>query len=105
MNFGLLSRFTRIAGALSALFVLGSKSPALCAVRLPAVFSDHMVVQADASVPVWGWAAPGEEVTVALAGQSKSTKTGADGKWKVALDPLQASDRPQTLIVKGKNTV
>src|SRR4051794_25206145 len=38
-------------------------------VKLPALFSDHMVVQADASVPVWGWADPGEEVTLSLGTQ------------------------------------
>jgi sialate O-acetylesterase len=72
-------------------------------VKLPAIFSDHMVLQADALVPVWGWAEPGEEVTVSFAGQSQSTKAGADGKWRVKLDKLAASDKPQTLTVQGKN--
>lgn len=49
-------------------------------VRLPALFSDHMVVQAGVAVPVWGWAAPNEEVTVALAGRSETTTTGPNGK-------------------------
>src|SRR5258706_7880515 len=74
-------------------------------VKLPAIFSDHMVVQADASVPVWGWAEPGEEVTVSLATQKKTTKAGGDGKWRVTLEKLKAGDQPQTLTVKGKNTL
>ena len=74
-------------------------------VKLPALFSDHMVVQADTPVPVWGWAKPDEEVTVTLAAEAKSTKTGADGKWKVTLDPLKATDQPQTLTVKATNTL
>lgn len=74
-------------------------------VKLPALFSDHMVVQADTQVPVWGWAKAGEEVSVALGAESKSTKTGADGKWKVMLEPMKATDQPQTLTVKGANTV
>ncbi len=49
-------------------------------VRLPAVISDHMVLQQDAAAPIWGWADNGEEVTITIAGQSKSTKAGADGK-------------------------
>jgi hypothetical protein len=74
-------------------------------VKLPALFSDHMVVQADASVPGWGWAEPGEEVAVSLANQSKTTKAGADRRWKMTLENLKSGDQPQTLIVKGKNTL
>jgi len=74
-------------------------------VKLPALFSDHMVVQAETTVPVWGWAEPGEEITVALAGQTKTTKAGADGKWRVTLDKLAAGDQAQTLTVAGKNTL
>lgn len=73
-------------------------------VKLPAIFSDHMVLQQDVSAPVWGWAEPGEEVTVAIAGQSKSTKAGADGKWMVKLDKLKSGDT-LTLTIKGKNTI
>ena len=74
-------------------------------VKLPALFSDHMVMQAESAVPIWGWAEPGEEITVSFGAQSKTTKTGADGRWKVTLDKLKASDQPQTLTVKGKNTL
>lgn len=74
-------------------------------VNLPALFSEHMVVQADTPVPVWGWAAPGEEVTVSLATESQTTKAGDDGKWKVMLNPLKSGKEPQTLTVKGKNTL
>ncbi|WP_075087316.1 hypothetical protein [Verrucomicrobium spinosum] len=72
--------------------------------RLPAIFSDHMVLQSGQSAPVWGWATPGEEVTVTVAGQTQSTRTGAAGKWKVTLPPLEPSDKPQTLTVKGSNS-
>lgn len=74
-------------------------------VSLPAVFSDHMVVQADASVNVWGWAAPGEKVAVSLAGRIATTRTGADGKWAVKLGRLKASGQPQIMTVKGQNTL
>jgi len=70
-------------------------------VTLPAIFSDHMVLQADTSVPVWGWAEPGEKVTVSIAGQTKSCTTGADGKWMVRLSPMRASAEPRDLIVSG----
>jgi sialate O-acetylesterase len=73
-------------------------------VKLPAIFGDHMVLQRDTAVPVWGTAAPGEEITVTIAGQTASTKAGADGKWSVRLTQLAAAG-PHTLTVKGKNTV
>ena len=88
----------------TALVALG----ALCTraeVTLPALFSDHMVLQADANVAVWGWAAAGETVTISIAGQSKSTQAGADGKWMVKLDKLKASEESQILIVRGRNAL
>jgi sialate O-acetylesterase len=71
-------------------------------VKLPALISDHMVLQAGVSVPIWGWAEAGEEVAVTLGETQVLARTGADGKWKATLPPLKAGG-PHTLIVKGKN--
>jgi len=57
-------------------------------VKLPAVISDHMVLQADAPAAIWGWAEPGEEVTVSIAGKSQGAKAGPDGTWDVKLGKL-----------------
>lgn len=73
-------------------------------VKLPSIFGSQMVLQRDQKDPVWGWADPGEDVTVTIAGQTKTTKAGADGSWKVALDPMPAGG-PHSMTVKGKNTV
>ncbi len=73
-------------------------------VKLPAIFSDHMVLQCDTAVPVWGWADAGEQVTVSIAGQTKTATADASGKWSVKLDKLPAGDA-LTLTVKGKNTI
>ena len=59
-------------------------------VKLPAIFGTHMVLQRDQKDRVWGWAEPGEEVTVEIAGQSKSAKAGPDGAWQVVLDSMPA---------------
>lgn len=67
------------------------------AVKLPSVFTDHMVLQREKAAPVWGKAEPGEEVVVEFAGQKKSTKAGADGRWMVKLDPMPANAEPQVL--------
>jgi sialate O-acetylesterase len=78
-------------------------APALAraAVRLPAIISDHMVLQAGVDVPVWGWAGPGEAVTVAFAGQTVTARAADDGAWRVKLAPLKASSSAQTLTVRG----
>lgn len=79
--------------------------PARADVKLPAIISDHMVLQSSTAVPIWGWADPDEEVTVTLAGQSKTAKASAAGKWMVKLDSLQPNAAPQALSVRGKNTL
>ena len=72
-------------------------------VKMPAVFSDNMVLQRDSSVPVWGWASPGEKVTVDFAGQKKETVASQDGRWLIRLSPLPASFDPRELTVSGNN--
>ena len=74
-------------------------------VRLPAFFSDHMVIQREKPVPVWGRAEPGEAVTVSFAGQRKSGVADASGRWSVRLDKMRANASPQTLTVTGRNVL
>jgi sialate O-acetylesterase len=76
-------------------------SPAL---RVAAVFGDNMVLQQRQAVPVWGWSRPGTEVTVRFAGQSKTVRTDADGRWLVKLGSLKASARPQSMVVESGDT-
>ena len=73
-------------------------------VKLPAIFGDHMVVQAGAKVPVWGTADAGERVTVKAAGHERSATAGADGKWRVVLEPLEAV-APIEITVSGNNSI
>jgi len=71
---------------------------------LPAVFSDHMVLQAEMAAPVFGTAAAGDQVGVEINGQKKTATAGADGKWLVKLDPMKAGG-PFELKVSAKNTI
>ena len=71
-------------------------------VELAPVFTDNAVLQRGMEVPVWGKAAPGEEVTVSFAGQSVSAKAGEDGKWMVKLAPMKEKSENRTLEVSGK---
>jgi sialate O-acetylesterase len=92
--------------ATAALFALAAFTATLQAdVKLPAIIGDHMVLQRDAKVPLWGWAEPAESVTV-TAGDAKATAAAdADGKWTVSLNSLKASDQPIDVTVAGKNTI
>ena len=72
-------------------------------VRLPALFSDNMVLQQGMRVPVWGWAEDGEAVTVSFRGETVQTKA-KDGKWTLKLSRLKAGG-PDTLVVQGKNRI
>ena len=68
------------------------------------VFQSKMVLQRDKPLNIWGWAAPGEEVTVSFAGQQAAAKAVADRSWQVTLKPVPANNAPQAMTVKGKNT-
>jgi len=72
-------------------------------VKLPGLFSDNMVLQQNASVPVWGWADDGEPVTVLFRGK-KATTTAKNGKWMVRIGSFKAGG-PDELSISGKNTV
>ena len=80
---------------------------ALCAAAMSAnaaltpaaLFSDHCVLQRGRKVPVWGRADPGVSVTVAFAGQKKRAKAGADGRWRVDLEPLEVSCEPREMRI------
>ena len=68
-------------------------------VWMPSVFSDNMVLQREKSVPVWGWAEPGEKVTVTFGGQKKKAKADTSGKWTIRLDSMKASAEGRVLTV------
>lgn len=74
------------------------------AVRLNKVFSDHMVLQRQKPVPMWGLAEPGEKVTVKFRGQEKSATADDIGIWRVWLDKLEAGG-PDEMTVSASNTI
>ena len=68
------------------------------------LFTDHVVLQRDVPVPVWGWTEPGQRVKVALGGQSVETTADARGKWQVKMGPYPAGG-PHVLAVGGPKDV
>jgi sialate O-acetylesterase len=69
--------------------------------RLPPLFADGMILQRDKPIVVWGWAEPGDLVTIRLAAKSGRTTASADGAWKVTLSP-NAAGGPFTLSVQAR---
>lgn len=88
------SIFPLFRGLLCAtLCAMASQIIASAAVRLPGLVSDKMVLQRNIQLPIWGWADPGEWVTVRFRGQYFETQTKSDGKWELTL-PAQTPGGP-----------
>lgn len=103
----LLRPWSRVSAALflGLATILGTAVGVQAAVRPAALFASGMVLQRDQAVPVWGFANPGEQVTVAFAGQAISTTADAQGKWRVDLAPLALNATGSTMTITGENTV
>ncbi len=99
-----INRTRRGVGCLGILGLLALATSVGAAVKLPALFSDHAVFQADQALPVWGWADAGEDVVVSLGDQTAKTTAEASGQWRVRLKPLSAGG-PYTMTVTGTNQV
>lgn len=77
--------------------------------KLGAVFSEHMVLQRDKAVPIWGWGDPGEQITLeivpstgsGLASQKQTATADASGKWMATLEPMKSSQEPLVMLVRG----
>ncbi|HZZ75700.1 MAG TPA: sialate O-acetylesterase, partial [Puia sp.] len=73
-------------------------------IKLPGFFGDHMVIQRNQNVPVWGWSSPNEKVTINFNRQQKQATADNYGKWRITLDPEPAGG-PFELDIRGKNSI
>ncbi|MEI6521521.1 MAG: sialate O-acetylesterase [bacterium] len=91
---------------LLVLFLFIITATAFADVKVGSPFGDNMVLQQGINVPVWGTAAPSDEVTVTFGLQSVKTVADANGKWTLQLKPLTASAVPdKMMITSGKTTL
>ncbi|MDD5350628.1 MAG: sialate O-acetylesterase [Chthoniobacteraceae bacterium] len=72
-------------------------------VRMPALFGDHMVLQQNMTLSVWGMADPGEQISVTVGSSKGKITADAAGKWMAKLPPLPVSATPVEMQVEGKN--
>ncbi|MGA2032237.1 MAG: sialate O-acetylesterase [Thermoguttaceae bacterium] len=88
-----------------SLLVLSSVPQARADVKLPKVISSHMVLQRDRALPIWGWADPGEEVTVRLDDATATAEADAQGNWKVVFPAVKADGKAHSMSISGKNKI
>ena len=74
--------------------------PVWAGLTLPAVLSDHMVLQRDRPAPIWGTADPGAEITVTFADQTKTTRADGSGNWALKLDSMPASTQSRRMSIR-----
>ena len=79
--------------------------PLGAAIELPSIFSNHMVLQRDKTIPVWGWSDEGQDVKVSFAGKTVTGKAGEDGRWEVRLPPMQANAQGRELTIYGSEKI
>jgi len=92
--------YRQVAITALALFALSAQAE----IRLPKVFSSHMVLQQSKPIQIWGWANPNETVTVKLAAQTLQINANEKGEWKAVLQSMPAGG-PFTLTVSGSSNV
>lgn len=102
LPFTTLLRLFRSVGLLAGLW---APTLADADVRLPAIFSDHAVLQRHERTAIWGRADSGEDVTITLGPLRKQVRAGMDGRWRVVCDLRTLSDGPHELVAEGKNRV
>lgn len=94
-----MNRITLFSAALAvSLFVPAADA----GLKLPAIIGHHMVLQRDLANPIWGWADPGADVTVAIGGQSHQAKADEKGKWQVKLAPMKGSFHAMRMTIQSK---
>jgi len=83
-------------------FAILIATPLNAQVRLPRLISDGMVLQRDTELKIWGWATPGERVTIEFSGKSYTSTADSTGEWIVMLPPMQAGG-PHTMTFTASN--
>ena len=93
-------------GFITAIITLSLTSLLFADVKLPAIIGSNMVLQQNTDVTIWGWAAPGEKITVKPDWRWGSSETVADeqGQWQATIRTLKAGG-PHAMTIRGNNTI
>jgi len=73
-------------------------------VKLPQLISNSMVLQRDTKLKIWGWASPGEKITIRFARRTYRTTTDKAGNWLILIPPMKAGG-PYSMEISGNNRI
>lgn len=69
------------------------------------IFQDGVILQRQKPLPVWGWAKPGDEVTVSLAGQTEKAAADSTGRWQVTFKAVEAGPLGELKAATGGHEI
>ena len=84
-------------------FIISCIFSSIAEIKLPAVFSDGMVLQREKPIHIWGKVKPNAKVSIRFAGIVKNTIAESDGTFVIKLKSLSASKKPRTIYIKSGN--
>src|SRR5678816_266040 len=90
---------------LATLIVLLASIGLKAQIKLPVIFDDHMVIQQQATVPIWGWAQPSQDVTIKMSWDTTTIRTKSDNGtfWKTSLTTPPAGGPHTITIIAGND--
>jgi sialate O-acetylesterase len=91
---------------LAMLFVLLVSFDLKAQIKLPVIFDDHMVIQQQTTIPIWGWAQPSQDVTIKVSWDTTTIRTKSDNgtSWKSTMK-TPAAGGPHTITIKAGDHV
>jgi sialate O-acetylesterase len=73
--------------------------------RFALPFADHMVLQRNKSVPVWGWALKNEKITIQFNQSTYHTQADANGKWILNLPAMKEGGPYEMVLIGNQQTI
>ncbi len=89
---------------LFAFLLLIAAVPAHADIKLPKLIGDGMVLQRDTKINIWGWASPGEKISIKFNNKTYRVVASADGNWRVSVAPMKAGG-PYSMQITGRNSI
>ncbi len=86
------------------MLILPAAITARASVSLPTLVSDHMILQRDREIKIWGWASPREKISIRFNGKTEKTVAATDNKWFVNFPAMKAGG-PFTMVINGENEI
>ena len=74
-------------------------------VRLSKLFGSNMILQRNQIIPIWGWAEPGEQISITIVGKSLTTTAKADSSWQIDFSDMRLVGHPFDILIQGKNFI